>query len=40
MSGSELLFAALTITAFSIYGAVLMWLTLTYHDQQKLLKND
>ncbi len=36
MTGGEMLFAGLTITAFALYGAVMLWLTFTYHDQQKL----
>ncbi|MFZ5930916.1 MAG: hypothetical protein ACOY15_06845 [Pseudomonadota bacterium] len=40
MSGGELLFAGLTIVAFGLYSAVLLWLTFTYHDQQKMLTGD
>jgi len=40
MSGGELLFAGLTIAAFGLYSAVLLWLTFTYHDQQKMLTSD
>ena len=40
MSEGEMLFAGLTIVAFSLYGAVLLWLTFTYHDEQKMLSGD
>ncbi len=40
MNDGELLFAGLTIVAFGLYSAVLLWLTLTYHDQQKQLPHN
>jgi hypothetical protein len=40
MTGGEQLFVALAIVAFSLYGAALLWLTFTYHDEQKLLSHD
>lgn len=40
MSGGEFLFAALSLTALSLYSAVLLWLTFTYHDHQRLLGDD
>ena len=40
MGSGELLFAGLTILAFGLYSAVLLWLTLSYHDHQKLLTGD
>jgi len=40
MSGGEFLFAALTLTAFGLYSAIMLWLTLTYHDHQRLLGDD
>lgn len=40
MTGGELIFSALAITATALYGAVLLWLTLTYHDHQKTLPGE
>lgn len=36
MSTGEALFSILAVTGVSIYSAVLLWLTLTYHDNQVL----
>ncbi len=40
MTGGEMLFAGLTIVGFGLYGAVLLWLTFSCHDRQKLLTGD
>ncbi len=40
MSDGGLLFLGLTVVAFGLYGAVVLWLTFTYHDHQKLLTDD
>ena len=37
MSGGELLFVCLGTVAVSLYMAVMLWLTLTYHDDQYTL---
>lgn len=36
MTTGETLFSILAISGVTIYSAVLLWLTLTYHDHQKL----
>jgi hypothetical protein len=36
MSMGETLFSILAVTGVSLYSAALLWLTLTYHDHQKL----
>ncbi len=38
--GGEQIFSVLVIAGFSLYSAVLLWLTFAYRDEQKLLPDD
>ena len=39
MMDSEFAFLALVVVASGLYSAVLLWLTLTYHDNQNIRRN-
>lgn len=39
MTGGETGFLALVLIASGLYSAVMLWLTMTYHDNQNIRRN-